>query len=312
MAALDSVFLIVEDEGGHQGSGEASPLAAYNGDTAESALIDLRRVAAQATTLAPGGYREVAAQISEFRSPAAQFAWEMAVVSLWLRQNDLNWSDWLGRRGEEPETFITLPIVEDPSEAERVRRWISELRPRHLKVKLEPQLLPGLRTFLSPLVAELEPHRLILDANASLEPESGEALLHELSGLPVAHIVLEQPFGKYDHEGHRWLTERCPSHVRTMADESLVTVADWVRILATREFHAINVKTMKSGLFETLAILDAARHAGMPCMVGGMVETSESVAVSEALARAFATEYADLDTPLFLDETRTETLADNE
>ena len=63
----------------------------------------------------------------------------------------------------------------------------------------------------------------------------------------------------------------------------------------------INVKIMKSGLFDAVRMVDAARQAGLGLMIGGMVETRLSMSVSACLAGGRGGfSFFDLDTPLFM------------
>jgi L-alanine-DL-glutamate epimerase-like enolase superfamily enzyme len=64
---------------------------------------------------------------------------------------------------------------------------------------------------------------------------------------------------------------------------------------------------MKSGISETLAIIDIAQGAGLSLMIGGMLETEVAMGVSLQLACGTgAVTYVDLDTPFFMTSQSTE------
>jgi L-alanine-DL-glutamate epimerase-like enolase superfamily enzyme len=92
------------------------------------------------------------------------------------------------------------------------------------------------------------------------------------------------------------------AEVPICADESVRSPADALRVAAIDGLAAINVKLMKSGVIDALDVIAVARSAGIPCMIGGMIETPLSMAFSAALAAAEPAQfrYIDLDTPLFM------------
>ena len=63
----------------------------------------------------------------------------------------------------------------------------------------------------------------------------------------------------------------------------------------------INVKIMKSGVFEAWDMIRAAQAHGLGLMVGGMVETELAMTTSACLAAGIGGfTFVDLDTPLFM------------
>lgn len=89
--------------------------------------------------------------------------------------------------------------------------------------------------------------------------------------------------------------------VPVAADESVRTAADAQRVATLGAARVVNIKLMKSGVAEALAIAAVARAAGLGLMIGGMVEARLAMSMSACLAAGlggFA--FVDLDTPLFL------------
>lgn len=135
--------------------------------------------------------------------------------------------------------------------------------------------------------------RLIVDANEGLAPADLPALVARAAGLGV--VLIEQPFPAGKDEA----LMRRPGAVAICADESAHTSAD-IQMLA-RSYDAVNVKLDKAGgLTEALAMVRAARVAGMGVMVGCMVAGSLSMAPAVLLAQL--ADAADLDGPLWLAE----------
>ncbi|HVY45875.1 MAG TPA: enolase C-terminal domain-like protein, partial [Minicystis sp.] len=89
--------------------------------------------------------------------------------------------------------------------------------------------------------------------------------------------------------------------VPVAADESVTRAADVARLAARGAASVVNVKLMKSGVAEALAIAATARAHGMGLMIGGMVETRLAMGMSACFAAGLGGfSFVDLDTPLFL------------
>jgi L-alanine-DL-glutamate epimerase-like enolase superfamily enzyme len=67
--------------------------------------------------------------------------------------------------------------------------------------------------------------------------------------------------------------------------------------------RAVNIKLMKSGLWQALEIASISRQAGFQLMIGGMMESSLAMGCAAHIAAAMSIEHVDLDTPLFFKET---------
>jgi len=133
--------------------------------------------------------------------------------------------------------------------------------------------------------------RLIADANESWWPE----LLPQLVAVAVETGIelIEQPLPAGADAALAQIERRVP----VCADESMHTRAD-LADLAVR-YDAVNIKLDKAGgLTEALALVAAARAAGLNIMVGCMVATS--LAMAPALLLAQDADWVDLDGPLLL------------
>jgi len=109
---------------------------------------------------------------------------------------------------------------------------------------------------------------------------------------------VEQPVPAGDLEGLAYVTRN--SWVPVMADESVFSPADAMRIFQSRAADYVNIKLMKcGGLTNALRIASAAEVYGVECMIGCMLEAKIAVnaAVELACARSIITR-VDLDGPV--------------
>jgi L-alanine-DL-glutamate epimerase-like enolase superfamily enzyme len=140
--------------------------------------------------------------------------------------------------------------------------------------------------------------RILLDANGGLSVEDAIRLAADVKGASVA--LFEQPVAPGSWEALAEVRGR--TGLRIAADESVALASDLVP-RAVDAVDAVNVKIMKSGLVEGLAIAKRARALGLELMIGGMVETRLAMGTSACFAAGLGGfSFVDLDTPLFLAE----------
>jgi L-alanine-DL-glutamate epimerase-like enolase superfamily enzyme len=81
----------------------------------------------------------------------------------------------------------------------------------------------------------------------------------------------------------------------------VVSLSDARRVIELRAANCINLKIMKTGLAETIAIARFARVSGLSLMIGGMMESRLAMSFSWSLVLATGwIDHLDLDTPLLM------------
>ena len=144
--------------------------------------------------------------------------------------------------------------------------------------------------------------RLRIDANQAWEPKQAVRILNEMQEQGLKLEFVEQPVKAHDIEGLKYVTEH--SFVPVLADESVFSPRDAMRVLEQRAADLINIKLMKcGGIYNALKIAAAAEIYGVECMIGCMLEAKISVnaAVELACAKKVFTRI-DLDGPVLCSE----------
>ncbi|MEM1554519.1 MAG: enolase C-terminal domain-like protein [Thermoproteota archaeon] len=110
---------------------------------------------------------------------------------------------------------------------------------------------------------------------------------------------VEQPVKAEDIEG--LVMVRRSTGIPVMADESIHSPSDVLKLAQKEAVDLINIKLMKSGgILKTRKISDVAESAGIKCMVGCMGESGVGIAAGTHLAAGLKNiAYADLDCDLF-------------
>ena len=122
----------------------------------------------------------------------------------------------------------------------------------------------------------------------------------EDAGLGIE--LVEQPVSYHDFKGMQYVTAQVETPI--LADESVFSYEDAVRLMEEKGADLINIKLMKTGgIHEAVRICVAADQFGVKCMIGCMLEAKISVnaAVELACAKKIITRI-DLDGPVLCSE----------
>jgi L-alanine-DL-glutamate epimerase-like enolase superfamily enzyme len=200
-----------------------------------------------------------------------------------------------GRLGETMRNDMTVSLEEPSTMAERAREAVAAGH-EILKIKLGHDIDEDRARLAA--VAETAPEaRLRLDANQGWLPEQAIEIItgFEADGLPVE--LVEQPVAAGDLAGLARVTAAVSLPI--MADEAVWSAADAQRLIEARACDLLNIKLAKTGgLRGAIEVAEAARLAGIDCMLGAMMEPRISITAAAHLALAHpAITMIDLDPP---------------
>ncbi len=294
------------DATGNIGLGEAAPFPAYDGMTREAVLEAIPRLDFSFLEDSPPSQ-----EITESLSWIAE-QWSVNKVSgPLLAAVEMSWWDLLGKFLQKPiwqlfsdrehsaETGITI-VVGDEDHARKSAEKYRKQGFSDLKVKLSGDVQKDLSRMIA--VRDAHPEcRLLLDANGGFNLADALSFVDELSALGLEVDFLEQPFPAGALEENRELVSHCP--IPILADESCTSVESLQACFNDGAFAGVNLKTQKSGVWESVLIHEAALQSGRTLMIGGMVESPLSMTLSAHLVRGLGSfDWVDLDTPLFMKE----------
>lgn len=295
--AVTSVLVVLALSDGSTGYGECAPMRPFTAHTqaenlkAASGLADWLPGAAATRVL------HLSCELKE-RLPGnapLRAAVEMALLDALCRHWKLPMWEYFGGAGDRLETDYTVSVG-SVTQAAKDTKAILKRGIRKVKVKIGKD--PGLDLPRVLAVAKAGGRDLVLDANQAYTPAMTLKLVKELKAKGVVPALLEQPVPKEDWDGLAKISRG--SDVPVCADESVQTPADAARMVKAGAVRAINVKLMKSGLFDAREIAGIAKAAGLELMIGGMVETRLSMTAAAHLASGLGGfRFVDLDTPYF-------------
>lgn len=302
--SVEDVVVEVHTDAGAIGYGEAPPTGVITGDTTGAivgAIQDhigkaiLDRDVDDLEDLLQRGQRSIV------HNTSAKAAVDMALWDLYGQLHHTPVYKLLGGARKHIVTDITIS-VNPPEEMARDARDAIGRGYDCLKVKvganpaLDVERLSAVRRAVGDDVC------IRIDANQAWRPREAVRILNAMQEKGLAIEFVEQPVKAQDIDGLRYVTEH--SDVPVLADESVFSPEDAMRIMQTRAADLINIKLMKcGGLTNALKIASAAEVYGVECMIGCMLEAKISVnaAVELACAKRIITK-VDLDGPVLCSE----------
>ena len=287
---------IFSDDSTLVGIGEGSPTYKITGDNQEGALAFVQDVA----SLLVGRELDIQA-IDEILNSfinmtAAKAAINIAIYDLIGKELSKPIFKLLGGYRKEIETDLTIGILTPQEVREKAVEAISKGF-KILKIKVEGDVEQDLKRIeaISDLGVKIR-----LDANQGFTPKNAVKFIRKLSSFEIEFI--EQPVPFWDIDGLKYVKDN--TDIPVFADESVHLARDALNLLQERCVDGINIKLMKcGGLSEAIKIINIAEAAGIPCMIGCMLESRVSLTAAAHLALAFKNiKYVDLDSHLFLKE----------
>jgi L-alanine-DL-glutamate epimerase-like enolase superfamily enzyme len=276
------------------GIGEASPTYKITGDNQEGSLSFVKEIAPLLLDT------EANVQIvDEILSPfvnmnAAKAAINIAIYDLIGKEASKPLFKLLGGYRKEIETDLTIGVLPPDEVRKRAEKAISEGF-EILKIKVEGSVERDWARVEA--LGDLGV-RLRIDANQGFSPKDAVRFIRRLDNFKIE--LIEQPVPFWDIDGLRYVKEN--SNIPVFADESVHLARDALKLIKEKCVDGINIKLMKcGGLSEAIRIVSIAEVAGIPCMIGCMLESRVSLTAAAHLALAFRNiRYVDLDSHLFL------------
>lgn len=296
----ENVFLRLTLENGIQGYGEAAPFPEVGGEDRESCLAILSTLATSLIGKSIRDYRELAVlmDVLAHQQPAARCGLETAMIDAYCRMVRIPlWQLWGGQDVRPRETDITIPIATLEKSVSLARDWYAQGF-RLFKMKVGKDVDQDISR-LEAVHRALPGISFIGDGNQGFSREDCLTFAKGVQRFGGRMALLEQPVAREDLDSLAAI--RRITGIPVAADESVRSLSDAHEVIARKAADYINIKIMKTGVVEAVAIAEATLAAGLKLMVGGMVETRIAMGCSFSLVLGMkGFDVLDLDTPLLL------------
>lgn len=299
----DVVVQVITDEG-LVGYGEAPPTGVITGDTAGAIVSAINDHIKKALIgLDVENIEEIMKTLDNciVKNASAKAAVDIAIYDLYGKIYNAPLYKLLGGYRNKIETDITIS-VNDPEEMAKDSIEAVKCGYNVLKIKVGKDSHKDFERMKAIRDAVGHEVKLRIDANQGWKPKEAVYLLDNMQNKGLDIELVEQPVIAKDIEGLKYVTEH--SAIPVLADESVFSPEDALKIIQTRAADYVNIKLMKTGgIHNALKICSMAEIYGVECMIGCMLEANVSVtaAVHLAMAKSIITK-VDLDGPVLCSE----------
>jgi L-Ala-D/L-Glu epimerase len=222
-------------------------------------------------------------------------------LDAYTRSRKQSLARFLGGRSTAIETDLTLS-VDSPKALARLAKKAVQKGFRRLKVKLAGTSAGEDVERLKAVHRSAPKARLVADGNQAFSLSQAVDFAVRLKREQIPLTFFEQPVRKHDLRSMRLLRQK--THIPVVADESVLTVADAIRLFEGEAADGVNIKVAKSGLLGALDIIHIAQRFKKLLAIGCMEESKLGLAASVHLACGTGVfEWVDLDSVFLLEPT---------
>ena len=302
--SVEDVIVEIETDAGNVGYGEAPPTGVITGDTTGAILGAIKdHIAKTIIGRDVDDFEDLMLAVNKcvLKNTSAKAAVDMALWDLYGQLHKIPVYKLLGGSRKSIVTDITIS-VNDPEEMARDTVSAVERGYDCLKIKVGANPALDVERLLAVRKAAGNDVKIRIDANQAWTPKQAVSILNKMQEQNLDIEFAEQPVKALDFEGLKYVTDH--SYVPVLADESVFSPEDAVKIMQMRAADLVNIKLMKcGGIYNGLKIASAAEIYGVECMIGCMLEAKVSVnaAVHLACAKQIITKI-DLDGPVLCSE----------
>ncbi|MGN0168997.1 MAG: dipeptide epimerase [Acetatifactor sp.] len=287
VTAVNDIVVRITADDGQTGYGEAPATAVITGDTKGSIVTAIRDFIAPAITGMDiedidGIMRRM--QKAIVKNTSAKAAVDMAVYDLYARNLKKPLYKVLGGNQNTIETDITISVNATEEMVQDSLRGV-EQGFRILKVKVGKEGLKDVERIAAIREAVGEDIVIRVDANQGWQPKDAVRIIRAMEDRGLNIDLVEQPVDAHNFEGMKYVTSNVFTPI--LADESVFSPQDAIRIIQEGAADLINIKLMKTGgIYEALKICGIAESFGVECMTGCMLESKLAVSAASHLAAA--------------------------
>ncbi|MGQ9618232.1 MAG: mandelate racemase/muconate lactonizing enzyme family protein [Candidatus Aminicenantia bacterium] len=294
MEGAYDVLIRIHTDQGIVGVGEACPFPPITGETQETNISVAKVLRENLIGKDPLKIEGIFKDFGTFvhTNPSIIAAFDMALYDILGKVADLPLYRLLGGDRNSFETDLTVDLDTPEKMAVMAKEVINKgYKIIKIKVGQDPSLDIERLSAVRESVGYKYPIRI--DANQGWNVPQAIEALRKMEKFDIQFC--EQPVPAWNIEGMRIVRNETP--IPIMADESLFSPMDAVKLIKAEACDYFNIKLMKSGGIKNgMKISNIAESAGIKCMVGSMLESKVALtAASHLVASSSNIIFADLD-----------------
>jgi o-succinylbenzoate synthase len=271
MHHAQNLFIRLETDEGITGVGECSAFPMISGETQATCFEMAKDFATLWKNKEASDISGRLKELDDFTAfnSTAKSAFDMALYDLAAKRKGIPLYQFLMGKKKPLETDLTIGIDEPEFMAEKSIEFKNQ-GVRIIKVKLGKDGATDILRVRLIRKAVGPSLQIRIDANQGWDFETACTVLVDIADCDVSFC--EQPLRQWND--YRLPELRKISPVKIMADESVFNHHDARRLIAAGACDYINIKFAKSGgIAEAIRINEVCEEEGIPCMMGGMLES---------------------------------------
>lgn len=304
VTSVEDVIVKIITDTGIVGYGEAPPTGVITGDTTGAIIGAIEdHIKKHLIGMDIENFEEIMLKLdsSLVKNTSAKAAVDIALYDLYGQLYRAPIYKLLGGYRKEIITDITIS-VNDPEQMAKDSLEAVGLGYQTLKIKVGKDAAVDIERMKAIRKAIGYEIKLRIDANQGWKAKEAIYTLRKMEDAGLDIEFVEQPVTAHDFEGLKLVTDNVS--IPVLADESVFSPMDAIKIMQMRAADLVNIKLMKAGgIHNALKICSAAEVYGVECMIGCMLEAKVAVtaAVHLAAAKSIITK-VDLDGPVLCSE----------
>ncbi len=258
-------------------------------------------------------YEEKIVQLRKkfFQTPMTISGLEVALFRAWLNyKNVIEYNYWremfhsTDKLLNEIETDITLPFILN---FKILKKWVVNKIRKGFKIfklktsgniELDKKIVSYIYSVLLDNFAN-EEFLFRIDGNQGYNKKNFLQFLNFIQTNKYKIQLFEQPLNKKDFAGLKEVRKWC--HIPIILDETVFNSEDMIRVIDNNLADGVNIKIAKSGISESIKIINLARKYKLKLMIGCMMETMVGLSAGINLALGSKIfDFIDLDSIYFL------------
>lgn len=299
---VETMLVQIETDEGIIGIGEGAPFEFVTGETLESSIKVAKLFRNMLIGENPLHIEKIHTMMDKMivGNTATKAAFDIALYDIMGKKLNAPLYQILGGYSNSFTTDVTIgidtPEIMAKEAKERVNSGFTILKVKAgLNAEQDIEAIQLIRETVGERI------RIRMDANQGWTvPES----IRVIKAMELLNIeAVEQPLPYWNIEGHAYIRNKVMTPI--MADESLHSPQDALKIVKQDAADILNIKLMKSaGLYKAAQINHIAEAAGLTCMVGCMLESKIGITAGASLVAAKKNiADADLDSFLYIKDT---------
>ncbi|WP_430885547.1 dipeptide epimerase [Fusibacter sp. JL216-2] len=280
LSTVVSIEVTIKTNTGHEGYGAASPTAVITGDTIGSIKSAVQEIWVRIKGRSIDDWDTLMTLIDSgiVGNSSAKAAMDIALHDLRAKQYGVPLYKLLGGAKTQLETDMTVSLDKPEIMAQDA---VNALRNgfRALKVKLGNDSEMDLMRMKAIYDAVGSDVKIRLDANQGWSRKEAVRSVLKMLDTGIDIQLVEQPVSAHDLDGMKYVTDNIP--VAVLADESVFSYQDAIKIIQMGAADYLNIKLMKTGGIDAaMRITSFAQAYGIECMIGCMMEGPIGIAAA--------------------------------